>query len=29
MEKAKNFAWQLITKEALIREPGSKVEKPF
>jgi hypothetical protein len=28
-EKAKNYAWQLITKEALIREPGTKVEKPF
>ena len=28
-EKAKNFAWQLITKEALIIEPGSKVSKPF
>jgi hypothetical protein len=28
-EQAKNYAWQLITKEALIADPGAEVSLPF
>jgi hypothetical protein len=28
-EQAKNYAWQLITKDALLFDPGRSVERPF